>query len=98
MKTTVLKCNYKFSEYPVLTDLHKKTDNNVQERESLIIHALNAYSFLIPNYTTFRLCYLGQKIKEYTSDKRSHFIADILIINSLYYSPFYKSFDIIKQL
>lgn len=90
------------NKYPNYSGKLRITDENEKERESIIKSGLRDFHFLIENNTMFRLCYLGQKIKEYTTDEKAVFIADLMIVNSFYYSPFYKGIyrgeSILKQI
>lgn len=98
----VLTSCMQINEYPSYSGKLRITDEDENERESIIKSGLRDFHFLIANDVIFRLCYLGQKIKEYTTDKKAIFIADLMIVNSFYYSPFYKGIykgeSIIKQL
>ena len=93
MKTKLIPAvgTFKESEYPILNGKLKKVDSNEKEREELIIYGLKNFSHLIDLHCVFRLSYLAQKIKKYYSDEKAIFIADLMIVNSSYYSPYQKT-------
>jgi len=65
-------------------------DENEKDRQSILRHALNTFGFLMPNYTAWRISFLGEQIKKYTTDEKAHFIADMCLVNGQYLSPFVK--------
>lgn len=84
--------------FPKLEGKLKEIDNNREEREKLIILGLTDFGFLISNGETFRLGDLAQKIKEYTTDKKAHLIADVMIVNSFFYLPWVKKNNEMNQI
>lgn len=87
------KCSYSLDQYPVLTGKLKEICSSQKEREELILSGLRDFNFLVEYNVEFRLCYLGQKIKEYTTDEKALLIADVMIVNSHYYMPYIKSYQ-----
>jgi len=85
------KCTYTLDQYPVLEGLLKEICSSRKEREELINLGLSNFNFLVEYNVEFRLCYLGQKIKEYTTDNTALLIADVMIVNSAFYMPWIKS-------
>lgn len=84
-------CTYSTEQYPVLEGKLKDICDSKKEREELILLGLKNFNFLVEFNTEFRLCYLGQKIKEYTTNKKALLIANVMIVNSYYYMPYIKS-------
>jgi hypothetical protein len=63
-------------------------------REGMIWYSLWTYGFLIPRNVLFRLCYFSQVIREHydcVKNKRIRLIADLLVLNSKMYAPFYRN-------
>lgn len=87
------KCTYTLDQYPVLEGLLKEICTSQKEREELILLGLKDFNFLAEYNVEFRLCYLGQLIKEYTSDNKALLIADVMIVMSHFYMPYIKSYQ-----
>lgn len=83
---------------PELKGVLKQIDDDKIKRESLIKQGLNDFHFLIGENTLFRLGYLGEKIKSYTTDTKANLIADLMLVNSYFYSPFMKTKDNLYQI
>jgi hypothetical protein len=79
-----------FAGWPRCTGKLRDTDANEKEKQAVITEALLKFSFLIPSNTLFRLCYLGEKIRNYTSDEKAKFISDLLLLNGHCYSILHK--------
>lgn len=78
--------------YPVYSGILISTDTDRLEREEIIWYALKTYSFLLEKNRLYRLCYLAEKIRKFydcESNLRNKLVADLLIVNSFYYCPFY---------
>lgn len=88
----ILTANIKKEEYPLYKNF-RQIDEDEKLRNEIIVHGINSFGYLIPPNTNFRLCYLGQKIKENCTDEKAILTANIMIINSYYLCPFYKSYQ-----
>ena len=78
------------SKYPVYKDRIRIVDEDEKERNSILWHGIKSFGFLIPTNVLFRISLLGQLIKEYTTDEKALFIADLMLVNGYYLSPFRK--------
>jgi len=65
-------------------------DENEKDRIAILRHALNTFGFLMPDNTAWRISFLGEQIKKYTTDVKAHFVADMCLVNGQYLSPFIK--------
>jgi hypothetical protein len=82
--------------FPVMEGELLLLQDNRQESERIIRYALNTYGYLVGKGILFRLCYLAEKLREYydcVDNPKNKRVADVLIINSFFYCPFYRGQD-----